>query len=233
MKISGLKCRPTDPAMTFTTFIEGESNRLARAMAMLTCDKPGGSCNPLYIYGGRGLGKTHLIQAIANGLAEKDRKVAFCTRQDGLDEGAEIDSAIDAILIDDICILDSAAAQGLIRFTENGGQLVLSGSLSPESLPDSPLGRCVITKGKSADISLPEEELRVAILRSKAEAEGIALPDDAAEFLANHISKNIASLLGALKRVAAHSALAGQKISRFSAIESLKDYIWVEKDEQS
>lgn len=231
MKIPGLKCRPTDPAMTFATFIEGESNRLARAMAMLTCDTPGGSCNPLYIYGGRGLGKSHLIQAIANELAERDKKVAFCVRLDLQDEESEIDSAIDAILIDDICPLDSAAAQGLIRFAENGGQLVLSGSISPESLPDSPLSRFIIAKGKAADIGLPEEELRVAILRSKAEAEGIDLPDDAAAFLANHINKNIASLLGALKRVVAHSALAGQKISRFSTIESLKDYIWVEKDE--
>ncbi|MDT8318791.1 MAG: DnaA/Hda family protein [bacterium] len=231
MKIPGFKCRPTDPSMTFATFIEGESNRLARAMAMLTCDKPGGSCNPLYIYGGRGLGKSHLIQAIANELAERGRKVAFCTGQDALDEGAEIDGAIDAILIDDICMLNSYAEQGFIRFTEKGGQLVLSGSESVESLPDSPLSRFIIREGKAADIGLPEEELRVAILRSKAEVEGIALPDDAAEFLANHISKNIASLLGALKRVSAHSALAGQKISRFSAIESLKDYIWIEKDD--
>lgn len=231
MKIPGLNCRPTDPTMTFTTFIEGESNRLARAMAMLACDKPGGSCNPLYIYGGRGLGKSHLIQAIANELAERGRKVAFCTRLDLQDEGSEIDSTIDAIIIDDICLLDAAAAKGLLHFADEGGQLVLSGSLSTESLPASPLTKSINAKGKAADIGLPEEELRIAILRAKAEAEEISLPDDAAEFLAKHINKNISSLLGALKRVAADSALVGQKISRFSAIESLKDYIWIEKND--
>lgn len=231
MIIPSLKCRPTDPVMTFATFIEGESNRLAKAMAMLACDKPGGSCNPLYIYGGRGLGKSHLIQAIANDLAERGRKVAFCTRLDIHDKGSQIEGEIDAIAIDDISILDSAAEKGLMHFADEGGQLVLNGSLSPESLPDSPLIRFINTKGKAADISLPEEELRVAILRAKAEAEGIDLPDDAAEFLANHINTNISSLLGALKRVVAHSALAGQKISRFSAIESLKDYIWLEKND--
>ena len=206
-------------------------HRLARAMAMLACDKPGGSCNPLYIYGGRGLGKSHLIQAIANELAERGRKVAFCTRLDLQGEGSVIDSAIDAIIIDDICLLDSAAAKGLLHFAHEGGQLVLSGPLPPESLPYSPLTKSINAKGKAADIGLPEEELRIAILRAKAEAEEISLPDGAAEFLAKHINKNIASLLGALKRVAADSALAGQKISRFSAIESLKDYIWVEKDD--
>ena len=231
MKIPGLKCRPTDPSMTFATFIEGESNRLARAMAMLTCDKPGESCNPLYIYGGRGLGKSHLIQAIANELAERGRKVAFCTRLGPKDERSEIESTIDAIVIDDICLLDAAASQNLTGFTDEGGQLVLSGPLPPESLPYSPLTKSINAKGKAADIGLPEEELRIAILRAKAEAEEISLPDDAAEFLAKHINKNIASLLGALKRVAADSALAGQKISRFSAIESLKDYIWVEKND--
>lgn len=231
MKLPGLKWQATDPAMTFATFIEGESNRLARAMAMLTCDKPGGSCNPLYIYGNRGLGKSHLIQAIGNELAERDKKVAFCARPDLQEESSEINNAIDAILVDDIYMLDSDAAQGLIRFADKGGQLVLSGSIPPESLPESPLSQFINRKGKAADIGLPEEELRIAILRSKAEAEGINLPDDAAEFLANHINKNIASLLGALKRVVAHSALAGQKISRFSAIESLKDYIWIEKDD--
>jgi len=231
MKIPGLRCRPTNPAMTFATFIEGENNRLARAMAMAACDKPGRTCNPLYIYGGRGLGKTHLLQAIANELAERGKKVAFCARLDLRDEESEIDSAIDSILIDDIYLLDSAATQNLIRFADEGGQLVLGGSISPESLPVSPLIKFINTKGKAADIGLPEEELRIAILRSKADAEGIDLPDDAAEFLANHINKNIASLLGALKRVVAHSALAGQKISRFSAIESLKDYIWTEKDD--
>ena len=231
MKLPDLQCRPTDPAMTFASFIEGESNRLARAMAMLVCDKPGGRCNPLYIYGGRGLGKTHLIQAIANELAERGKKVAFCTRPELQDEGSEIDSAIDSILIDDIYLLDSAATQSLICFADEGGQLVLSGYISPESLPDSPLSKFINTKGKAADLGLPEEELRIAILRSRAETDGITLPDDAAEFLANHISKNISSLLGALKRVVAHSALAGQKISRFSAIESLKDYIWIEKDD--
>ena len=231
MKIPGLKCRSTDPAMTFATFIEGESNRLARAMAMLTCDKPGGSCNPLYIYGSRGLGKTHLLQAIANELAERGRRVAFCSRIDPQDEGSEIDGGIDAILLDDIDPLHSAAAQGLIRFADEGGQLVLSGPISPESLPDSPLVKFINEKGSAADIGLPEEELRIAILKEKSETDAIDLPDDAAEFIANNISENIASLLGGLKRVVAHSALAGQKISRFSAIESLKDYIWTAKNE--
>lgn len=231
MKLSGLKCRPTESALTFATFIEGESNRFAKAMAMLICDKPGGNCNPLYIYGGRGLGKSHLLQAIANELAKRGIKVAFCAGRDLQDKESEIDIDIDAILIDDIYLEDSTVSQSLIRFADNGGQLVLSGSISPESLPDSPLGQFINEKGKSADLGLPEEELRIAILKERAETDGIALPDDAAKFLANHINENIASLLGALKRVVAQSALAGQKISRFSAIESLKDYIWIEKDD--
>ena len=231
MKIHGFKCRLTDPSISFTTFIEGESNRFAKAISMMICDRPGVSCNPLYIYGGRGLGKSHLLHAITNGLAERGRRVAFCTRTERQDKESEIDDALDAIVLDDIDLLESSASEILIRFADNGGQLVLSGSISPQLLPESPFTEFIKSKGKLADIGQPEEELRIAILRSRAEAEGIALPDDAAQFLANNISGNIASLLGALKRVVADSALSGQKISRFSAIESLKDYIWTEKND--
>lgn len=229
MESTGFLIKSFDPAMTFSNFIEGESNKLAKAMALAVCKNPGKSYNPLYIYGKRGVGKSHLLNAIANHLKKNGLRV-IAGRYGKNEEGRSSETkSADAIIIDDLPLIECPDLAFLKKFVAEGGQLVVSGPVSPDKLPLS-LSDFINECGKSADIQPPEEELRIAILKARTESEGIELADDVAGFLAHHVRENIASLIGALHRVIAVSSLGGQKISRFSAIEALKDYIWTPEE---
>lgn len=211
---------------TFSRFIEGDCNRLALAMAMAVSENPGGSYNPLYIYGGRGTGKSHILHAIGNNLEESGFNIALCS----LEENGKLkyhDAASSQIIICNNIDSSSLKYTGWADdFINKGSQLILSGNLSPEELPDSPLKKLILNKGKSADLQPPEEELRIAILKTRASEDKISLPDDAAYFVASHLKGNIRTLLGGYERVKAISALSGQAITRFSAIQALKNYVW-------
>ena len=220
-----------DKSMTFQTFVGGESNGMAKAAAMAVSEKPGGEYNPFYVYGGRGVGKTHLLNAIANELGQKGNDVQICRMAEISTNKLNPGNPPAAIIIDDFMLPNSGAETTILDLYAKGVQIVLSGSEPPEKLPDTPLSELIKKQGKSADIGRPEEELRIAILKARADDEKMSLPDDAARFIANHIGGNTTLLLGALKRVRAHSSLAGQEISKFSAVESLKDYIWKTKED--
>ncbi|MBE9504403.1 MAG: hypothetical protein IME96_09530 [Proteobacteria bacterium] len=219
-----------DAVKTFSNFIEGDSNRLARAMALAVSENPGGSYNPLYIYGGRGVGKSHLLSAIASYSKERGLKTALY-HFDESTKGDHTNSSLpDMIIVDDIDFSKPTVIKDLLAFAEEGGQLVLSGIIAAEKLPANALSTLIDKKGKSADIQMPEEELRIAILKAKASDDDAILPQDAALFIAQHLNGDIQTLLGGYERVKALSSLSGQTITRFSAIQALKDYLWLEEN---
>jgi len=226
---SGIIKLVPDPKMNFSNFVVGNSNSMARAMALYVSENPAGSYNPCYIYGGRGTGKSHLVNAIANELIKKGINVLIGRISGRVDKQEESMRHFDAIVIDDFVFGAGNMEAIFVDFVKGGGQLVLTGSLSPDLLPASPLAELMRGEGKSADIPVPEEELKVAILKTRADEEKMSLPDDVAHFIAGHMGGNIASLVGALKRVRAHASLEGREMNRFTAIESLKDYIWTEE----
>lgn len=213
--------------MTFSNFIEGESNRLAKAMALLVSEKPGSSINPLYIYGARGIGKSHLLNAIANTHKQKGLKILSGSLYDGTNHVDLTSFLPHTILIDDFKTGVSFDADIFDYCFKKGIQVVMTGYKAPETMSESHF----FNMGKAADIQLPEEELRVAILQARADLYGISLPRDAAIFIAKNIKGNVQTLIGALERVRAISSLSGQDISRFSAIQALRDYLWFEARE--
>jgi len=228
MEIDPLIIKEPVKSMTFSTFIEGESNRLARSMALAVSERPGVGINPLYIYGARGVGKTHLLNAIAVEHKLKGLKLLLGRMEP---ETGDIDLSTfrqNSILLDDLRADISYDTGALDYCVKKGIQVVMTGSSPPEKLCDLQLSALILHTGKAADIQLPAEELGVAILKARAEFEGISLPDDAAIFIAKNIRGNVRTLIGALERVKAMSSLAGQEISRFSAIQALRDYLWFE-----
>lgn len=229
MQINGFSSKVVDPAKVFSNFIEGNSNRLARSMALAASENPGKSYNPLYIYGGRGTGKTHLLHAICNRAKKNGLSAILCE----LDEDISAISTMPQIIVmDDLDVDMLYEAKRLCNFVSSGGELVIAGKNPPEKLSPSPLTDMINSMGTSADIQMPEEELRVAILQSKAEADGVMIPGDAALFIARHIPGNVQTLLGGLERVRAMSSLSGQPVTRFSAIQALKEYLWVEEKKE-
>ena len=223
-----LEVKAIDRAKTFATFIEGDSNRLAKSMAMAVSENPAGSYNPLYIYGGRGTGKSHLLQAVCNEAKLTGRSFFF----GGLSLGSKLiisEKTTSFVVLEDINTNLFDIDESLNEFVKVGGQLIISGPCPPEDLKESPLSEMILGMGNCADLQAPEEELRVAILQARAEAENIVLPDDAARFIASHMPGNIQNLIGGLERVKALASLSGQPITRFGAIQALKEYLW--KDE--
>lgn len=226
--IAGVKKILPDPRMKFSNFVAGNNNSMARAMALYVSEHPAGSYNPCYIYGDRGTGKSHLINAVANELVQKGLPLFMGRLSDKEEEDAFMGNC-KVLILDDFVFGKGDVDAVLVNFVRESGQLILSGYLSPDSFPPSPLATLIREQGKSADIPFPEEELKVAILKARADEENINLPDDVAHFIAGHMGGNITSLLGALNRVKAHASLDGKGISRFTAIESLKDFIWTEE----
>ena len=227
MPLPGFYKKVPDPAKTFSSFIEGESNRFARAAA-LAFGESGCKASLLYIYGDRGTGKSHLINALAVYAEGKGLKTVLGGMDGDKDTRRLPVTSPQIILIDDypFNLILPLPRPGIVEYLESGGKAVLTGSVSPEAMPESALSSFLREQGRSADIQPPEEELRIAILKSRADEEGVFLPDDAARFIAGHIEGNVRSLLGGFERVKALSFLAGRQISRFSAIQALKDYLW-------
>lgn len=219
-----LALKAVDRSKTFAAFIEGDSNRLAKSMAMAVSENPAGSYNPLYIYGGRGVGKSHLLQAVCNEAKLSGREFFFGSI--ALEKNLFLpDGPASFIVLEDMDMDLPEIDESLNGFVEAGGQLIISGTCPPEDLKKNHLSEMILAVGSCADLQTPEEELRVAIIQARAEAENISLPDDAARFIASKLPGNIQNLIGGLERVKALSSLSGQPISKFGAIQALKEYL--------
>jgi chromosomal replication initiator protein len=235
---------------TFDTFVEGRSNQLARAAAYQVSENVGGaSYNPLLLYGGVGLGKTHLMHAVGNSIADRhpQLKVAYMYSQRfmedmvrAIEQGTMSDftkyyRSVDVLLMDDIQFL----AKGMKtqeeffhvfnRLQEDGSQIVLTCDRYPkeiEGLEERLESRFVW--GMTAPVEPPELETRVAILMKKAEIEQVPLPSEVAFFIAERIRSNVRELEGALKRVIANAKFTGREISMEQVRESLRDLIAIQ-----
>lgn len=235
---------------TFDTFVEGRSNQLARAAAYQVSENVGGaSYNPLLLYGGVGLGKTHLMHAVGNSIADRHPhlKVAYMYSQRfmedmvrAIEQGKMSDftkyyRSVDVLLMDDIQFL----AKGMKtqeeffhvfnRLQEDGSQIVLTCDRYPkeiEGLEERLESRFVW--GMTAPVEPPELETRVAILLKKAEVEQVPVSNEVAFFIAERIRSNVRELEGALKRVVANAKFTGREISVEQVRDSLRDLIAIQ-----
>lgn len=234
-----------NPRYVFSTFVAASNNQLVRAASLKVAESPGASYNPLLIYGGVGLGKTHLMHAIGNFVLEQtDLRIAYVTSEQFTNEvitGIRYDKMIDVrrryrnidmLLVDDIqFIAGKQATQEEFFHTFNSlyearKQIVVSSDRYPKDMPDMEERlRSRLEWGLVADIQPYPLEARIAILQDKAEREGIAIPNDVAHFVAHHIKANIRELEGSLVRLGAYSHLTGQTITLAMAQSVLKELI--------
>ena len=238
-----------NPKYTFTSFVVGASNQFAHAASMAVAEAPARAYNPLFIYGGVGLGKTHLMNAIGNHVADRfDLRIAYVTteqftnevinsiRYDKMIELRKRYRNIDMLLIDDIQFLaGKERTQEEFFHTFNSlyearRQIVLSSDRFPKEMPDiEERLRSRFECGLIADLQPPDVETRIAILRKKSEDEGIGLPEDVIQFLAVNMKNNIRELEGSLVRLGAYSSLTGQAIALDMAKNVLRDIIGEKK----
>ncbi|WP_018153143.1 chromosomal replication initiator protein DnaA [Leeia oryzae] len=238
-----------NPNFTFDTFVNGKANQLARAAAMQVAENPGVAYNPLFVYGGVGLGKTHLVQAIGNHVHQHNKQakiryihaekyvgdVVKAYQHKAFDEFKRYYHSLDVLLIDDIQFFSGKnrtqeeffyAFNALI---EAHKQVIITCDTFPreiENMEDRLISR--FGWGLTVAIEPPELEMRVAILLKKAESERVLLDENTAFFIAKHIRSNVRELEGALKRVLAYSRFTGQKVSLELAKEALKDLLAVQ-----
>ncbi|NOT61940.1 MAG: chromosomal replication initiator protein DnaA [Acidobacteria bacterium] len=231
---------------TFSTFVVGSSNQFAHAAALAIADSPAKTYNPLYIYGGVGLGKTHLMHAIGQRVRELNRHLRLsyisserfmnelinAIRYDQTMTFREKYRSIDVLLIDDIQFLagkERTQEEFFHTFNalyDNQKQIVISSDCPPREIPT--LEERLHSRfewGLIADIQPPDLETKVAILRKKAELEKLDLPDNVALFMASKIRSNIRELEGSLVRLTALSSLKGEPISLPLAQEALKNIV--------
>ena len=231
---------------TFDSFVEGKSNQLAFAAAQQVAENPGGSYNPLFIYGGVGLGKTHLMHAVGNALREKkpDAKIVYLHSErfvadmvkalqlKAIDEFKRFYRSVDALLIDDIQFFSGKERSQEEFFhtynalLEGGQQMILTSDRYPKEI-DGVEERLKSRFGWGLTVAVepPELETRAAILINKAEQSGVNLSKDAAFFIAQRIRSNVRELEGALKRVMAHAQFTRRQIDIDLIRESLKDLL--------
>ncbi len=224
-----------DPRMTFDSFVPGPSNRLAFAAAQSVAETPGRAYNPLMIYGNSGLGKTHLLHAIGNYVQEnyRGRKVLYVSTETFLNDFIraiqtrtqlslhERYRENDVLLIDDIQFMETRGEtfHEEIFHTYNalhgdGKQIVLTSDRSPRDLAGlQDRFRSRLLQGLVTEIDQPDLETRIAILRSKSEREGIALPDDVAEWIAQRVRDNIRELEGSVTMLRAFANLRQEPIT--------------------
>lgn len=234
------------PHFTFDAFVDGKSNQLARAAAMQVGDHAGSAYNPLFIYGGVGLGKTHLMQAIGHKILENkpDARVIYlhserfvqdmirALQHNKVDEFKRFYRSVDALLIDDIQFFggkERSQEEFFHTFNallEGQQQIILTSDRFPKEVQgvDDRL-KSRFGWGLTVQIEPPELETRVAILISKASQTGVELPHEVAFFIAKRISSNVRELEGALKRVMAHARFTGRTISLDTTREALKDLL--------
>lgn len=245
-KVTPAFCGRLNPDFTFDMHIEGKSNQLARAAARQVGENPGGAYNPLFVYGGVGLGKTHLMQAAGNlMMAHKPSgKVAYihserfvadmvkALQHNAINEFKKFYRSLDALLIDDIQFFvgkERSAEEFFHTFNallEGQRQVIITADRFPKEfvgVEERLISR--FGSGLTVSIEPPELETRVAILIKKARQEGIELTDEVAFFIAKRVRSNVRELEGALRRVLASSRFTGRPIDLALAGESLKDLL--------
>ena len=241
-----------NPKYTFEKFVVGTSNQFAHAAAMGAADTPGKSYNPLFLYGGTGLGKTHLMHAIGHSIKDRNRhlRVAYVTsekfmnelinaiRYDKTDAFREKYRSIDVLLMDDVQFFagkERTQEEFFHTFNtlhNNQKQIVISSDCPPREIPT--LEERLHSRfewGLIADIEPPDLETKVAILKRKADMDGIDLTDEIAIFIASKIKSNVRELEGSLLRLVAIASLRGVPISKMVAQEAMKNIIDSERAE--
>jgi chromosomal replication initiator protein len=235
-----------NPRYTFDTFIVGSSNQFAHAACRAVAEAPSRSYNPLFIYGGVGLGKTHLMHAVGQYVLEHDRNLKLtyisserfmneminAVRYDRVLDFRERYRSVDVLLVDDIQFLagkEGTQTEFFHTFNalyDSQKQIVLSSDSPPHEIPSlEERLRSRFEWGLIADIQPPDFETKVAILKKKAETEAVPLPDSVAMYIAGKIKSNIRELEGSLIRLVAYASLTGQEISLPLTQEILKNVL--------
>ena len=233
-----------NPKYTFDTFVIGSGNRFAHAASLAVAEAPAKAYNPLFIYGGVGLGKTHLMHAIGHYVLEHnpDAKVVYLSSEkftnefiNSIRDNQTVDfrnkyRSVDILLIDDIQFLagkEQTQEEFFHTFNtlhEESKQIIISSDRPPKEIPTlEDRLRSRFEWGLITDITPPDLETRIAILRKKAKADGLDIPNDVMTYIANSIDSNIRELEGALIRVVAYSSLINRDMSAELAAEALKD----------
>jgi len=236
-----------NPKYTFSNFVVGSNNRLAHAAALSVAERPGHSYNPLFVYGGSGLGKTHLMHAIGHAVIARHpkKRVAYATsekftnefinsiRTQKTEEFRERYRRIDVLLIDDIQFVagkEGTQEEFFHTFNaihEEGKQIVLTSDRPPKAIPQlEDRLRSRFEWGLIADISTPDVETRTAILRAKAEVQHVAVPPQVIDFLAQRIASNVRELEGALTRIVAYATLNAQPVTIQLAQDMLQNILY-------
>ena len=236
-------------ALTFDSFVTGQANQLARAAAIQVASNPGSSYNPLFLYGGVGLGKTHLINAIGNQVLADNpsvkiryihaeqyvRDVVTAYQRKGFDDFKRYYHSLDLLLIDDIQFFGGKsrtqeeffyAFEALIAAKK---QIIITSDTYPKEITgmdDRLISR--FDSGLTVAVEPPELEMRVAILLKKAVQEGAVLSDDVAFFVAKHLRSNVRELEGALRKILAYSRFHGKDITIDVVKDALKDLLSVQ-----
>jgi chromosomal replication initiator protein len=234
--------------LTFDNFVTGKANQLARAAALQVAENPGISYNPFFLYGGVGLGKTHLIHAIGNAMVARKEgarvryihaeqfvsDVVKAYQRKAFDEFKRYYHSLDLLLIDDIQFFSGKnrtqeeffyAFEALVALRK---QIIITSDTYPKELSgieDRLLSR--FDSGLTVAIEPPELEMRVAILIKKAESEGVPLPEEVAFFIAKHLRSNVRELEGALRKVLAYAKFHGKDIAVDVCKDALKDLLSV------
>ena len=240
-----------NPKYTFDAFVTGRSNQFPYAMAKAVADAPGlPSHNPLFIYGGVGLGKTHLMHAVGHKILadHPDRRVLYIAstdftnefirsiREKNMDAFREKYYSIDVLLIDDIQFFagqeqtQTEFFQTFNKLRDNGSQIILTSDRQPQDvkgLEDRLISR--FAGGAPVDIQPPEFETRVAILQKKAQSEEVDIPEDVVTYIASRVDSNIRELEGALTRLIKYASTMRMPIDETTCIAALGNYLRGEK----
>jgi chromosomal replication initiator protein len=240
---SGWEGSPLNQRYTFERFVVGSANRLAHAASQAVADAPGQAYNPLFLYGGVGLGKTHLLHAIGHEVVPRGMSVVYVSsetftndliesiREHRTDEFRIRYRRANILMIDDIQFIASKERTQEEFFHtfnaihEGGGQIILTSDRTPKAIPTlEDRLRSRFEMGLIADIQAPDLETRIAILRSKVNGR-VPIPGDVLELIAQKVHSNIRELEGSLNRVTAYAMLHGKPVSIEVAAEALEDLV--------